>query len=366
MDQRCNDQGDQELRHLFESIFEGNDERSRSIKQAMTYQYIPRRHPLHFQELYFEAILNSGRHAYVSETLHQLAEIGPVHSQVADIPSFDQSELRSQARGKRTLCPHMPPPGETDCPLDAIERSPCLIKRVSLNDKEYGLMVNARPWGQNHCMLVTFEQAPQSMRQQELLAGFLLLQSLGTDYEGIFSGVLAGASVYHFHLQIHKGAAAIWRNLEVDSVQLKQFYFSNETAAYTLEGWPAGAFVFESADSKGLSSVVYRMLKALVAGDNDIPYNLGFRYQGDLIQLILFPRSIAREKPSCLNNHRDSWGRFAFMEMGGSVFLLTPEGYEATLESAQGVYQAIAEMSIQPHEQDALIRSFCREAHLAR
>ncbi len=347
-----------DLRNLVEEVFSFDSERFRPVRNAMAYLFTSKREILRYQGLAFEVILNSGRYDYIAETLRKLSQIEQNSQQSQSIGISREGALMNQTRHKKSLLPHMPPPGETRCPLDDLERNPLLIGRLHFNQREYGLVVNNCPWEHNHLMLVTFEHDPQSMTERELLAGFQLLRRLGPDYEGIFTGVLAGASVYHFHLQVLKRATAIWQNLECGSVYRKQFYSSKNVTVSSVEGWPARMFIFEGADSSSFSSAVHRMTEVLVAGDNDFPYNLGFRCRGNLIQLILVPRSGLGEKPTCLNHHPYSWGRFAFGDMGGSIIVLTPEGYEATIRSRQGIYDAIAEMSIQQHEQDTLIRDF--------
>ena len=348
-----------DLRDFVEEIFSFNSERARSVRNAMTYQFTPKRKALNCQGLTFEVILNHGRYNYVKETLGKLAQVEQADQQMQDNAVVGESVMPGQMRYKRSLRPHMPPPGMAACPFDDLEHSPLLIKRLSCNGKQYGLVVNNRPWGYHHCMLVTFDLEPHLMKEQELLASFQLLRNLGSDYEGIFTGILAGASVYHFHLQVHKGSSAIWGNLERGNVQLKSFYFSKKVIAHWVQGWPAHFFVFEGSDCNGLACVVNQMIEALVAGDNDYPYNIGFRCQNNLIQLILFPKSGTSEKPTGLNDHPDSWGRFSFLEMGGSIYLLTPEGYEAN----QRIYDAIAQLSIQRLEMAALITDFQERTH---
>jgi hypothetical protein len=96
----------------------------------------------------------------------------------------------------------------------------------------------------------------------------------------------------------------------------------------------------------------------LVRGDNDYPFNIGFRRQDGQVRLVLFPRPAGNEKPAGVNPYPDSWGRFSFLEMGGGIYLLTPEGYEATVKSPEGLYNAIAQMSIRPDELTALVHDF--------
>jgi hypothetical protein len=100
------------------------------------------------------------------------------------------------------------------------------------------------------------------------------------------------------------------------------------------------------------------MLSTLVQGENDYPCNISFRVHDGKTRLVLFPRLLGSEKPTNVNSFPESWGRFAFREMGGDILLLTPEGYEASRYAPEGLYDAIRQMSISRDEMNNLIRDF--------
>src|SRR5579871_5360045 len=300
----------QDLKHLLGSIF------AAEYLEQRDYQFAVERFPMYSGGLYLEAILNSGRYDYVlSQGLNKRSSetLLTAEDTLAKYPH----RTNKQGKKKLTLRQHGPSPGSAECPFDKLDLQDThsiLIRYVILQGKKYALIINTKPWGAHHCMLVTLEEAGQTIIEQDLLAGLQLLKALGPDYEGIFTGVLAGASIYHFHLQIHKGAAALWRNLDERRVWLKPIASSEPTAAFTLEGWPAHAFVFQGTDLAQLASMVNMMFEAMIEDDNDIPYNLSFRCWDKLTQLILFPRFINRdnltagEKPAHLNGDSESWG----------------------------------------------------------
>ena len=346
------------VRELVEGVFRFDTEHALSVKIAMAYQFAPERRFFTHRGLTFEAILNRSRYDYVKDSLGKLAQAGRSEEQETLTWASVQGNGPGRAQRKRSLLPHMPPPGTASCPLDDLERNPRHIAWLSCNAKDYGLVVNGRPWGYQHTMLVTRDREPQALGTEELLASLLLLCHLGADFEGIFTGVLAGASVYHFHLQVHRGASVLWRNIEEGNVQLRPFFAREGVRGYTAVGWPAELFLFEAPDCYALARPVSGMIELLARGDNDYPYNIGFRRQDNLLRLVLFPRSGVAEKPEGVNPYPDSWGRFSFLEMGGGIYLLTPEGYEATVKSPEGLYNAIAQMSIQRAELARLIHDF--------
>jgi hypothetical protein len=346
------------LREFVEELFRFESERARRARDAMAYQFSPERQFFSFHGLTFEAILNRSRYDYVRESLGKLAEAERGRDRAEDARVENEQVGRGQAPWKRSLLPHRPPPGLSACPLDDLANNHRLLARLTCGQKEYGLLVNSRPWGHEQTMLVTFDREPQLMTERELLASLLLLWNLGPEYEGIFTGVLAGASVYHFHLQVHRGRSVIWRNLEGGNLRLDEICSSAAVRACAVDGWPALFFAFEGSDCSRLAAEVSRMIDILARGDNDYPYNLGFRRVGDQIRLVLFPRGGEGEKPASVNPYPDSWGRFSFLEMGGGIYLLTPEGYEATVRSPEGLYDAIAQMSVPPSDFASLVGAF--------
>ena len=332
-----------DLTHLLDNAFGQTGTMAEIIQNAMDYQFNRVRKAVQFNGLSLEILLNQARYGYVRSTLEKTRQ-----SQRIEVhPRRDPS--------KRSLRPHMPPPGNPVCEFCDLETSPLFITRLTLGDKDYGLLVNRRPWGYRNFMLVTREAEPQAMNSQNLRNGFELIKRLGSEYEAIFTGVQAGASVYHFHLQIHRGSAAIWKNLEQKNIRVEPFFFAPGVTGSCVEGWPAHVFAFEGSDPESLADVVSCMIEIFAKGANDFPYNIGFRYEDEVIRLLLFPRT-GEEQPVCITGYPDSWGRFAFLELGGSVFLLTPEAYDAVGESQ--IYDAIASMSIGDSERMKLISEF--------
>lgn len=347
-----------DLRGYLEHIFRFETAYTKVVKEAMSYQFAPEHASISHRGLLFEAVMNPGRYNYVKESLRKLAESKRKHA----LNPSDQRPVEAvgpgPARAKGSLLPHMPPPGKDACPFDNLGISPLAVARLASLGKNYFLVANSSPWGYHHTMLVTMDPEPQTMTEVELRASLRLIERLGPDYEGIFTGVGAGASIYHFHLQVHRGAAVLWRNLDQGRVQLRQFYASGGVLASTGEGWPAAFFVFEASDAKHLPTVVTRMLSTLVQGENDYPCNISFRVHDGKTRLVLFPRLLGSEKPTNVNSFPESWGRFAFREMGGDILLLTPEGYEASRYAPEGLYDAIRQMSISRDEMNNLIRDF--------
>ena len=333
------------LPDLIDSAFGQTGERAQTVRQAMGYQFSPKSKSVEFNGLWLEVVLNRARYDYVRSTMEKTRQ-------------SQQTELHSHTDpSKRSLRPHMPPPGRAVCQFCDLESSPLFITRLVLRDKNYGLVVNARPWGHRNFMLVTEDPDPQAMSRENLRNSFELIGMLSSDYEGIFTGVQAGASVYHFHLQIHRGSAAIWKNLELMKVRLEPIFSASDLTVSHVEGWPACVFAFEGSNLESLAEVVSCMIETFAKGANDFPYNIGFRREGRVIRLLLFPRT-GEEQPPCMMGHPDSWGRFGFLELGGSVFLLTPEAYEAIGESGKEIYEAIAKMSISSLERTKLIAEF--------
>lgn len=330
-----------DLMHLIDSTFGPMGE----TVQKTAYQFNPVRKAVPFNGLWLEVILNHARLSYIRSTIEKTLQSNSRELHNEDHPA------------KRSLRPHMPPPGNTVCHFCDLDQHTLLITRLVLRDKRYGLIVNMRPWGHRNFMLVTSDPEPQAMSRENLRNSFEFLKMLGSEYEAIFTGVQAGASVYHFHLQIHRGSAAIWKNLEEKNVHLRSFFSAAGVTAGYVEGWPTQVFAFEGSDIETLADLVSCMIETFAKGENDYPYNIGFRREEDVIRLLLFPRT-GEERPACMQGHPDSWGRFGFLELGGSVFLLTPEAYEAVGESGGGIYDAIASTSIGTSEFTKLISDF--------
>lgn len=342
--------GPDDLMHLIDSTFGPTGETAQLIRKKMAYQFNPDRKVVQFNGLWLEVILNHARLSYVRSTMEKTRQ------------SQDRELHNEGHSAKKSLRSHMPPPGDVVCQFCDLEQHTLLITQLLLHDKAYGLIANLRPWGHHNFMLVTRDPEPQAMSRKNLRNSFEIIRMLGSEYEAIFTGVQAGASVYHFHLQIHKGSAAIWKNLEDNNIHLEPFFSAAGVTASYVHGWPARVFAFEGSDIEFLADVVSCMIEIFARGDNDFPYNIGFRKQESVIRLLLFPRT-GDERPRCMKGHPDSWGRFGFLELGGSVFLLTPEAYEAVGESGREIYEAIALMSISPSEFMKLISdflTFCR------
>lgn len=127
------------------------------------------------------------------------------------------------------------------------------------------------------------------------------------------------------------------------------------TASY-LVGWPAHAYLFESADIAALAARVTAMLDVLVA--SDIPFNLTLRQVNAESRVIVIPRSLVGERPSELNSDPDSWSLFGCMEMAGSILLLTLAGYHETVMEGNRISGALKQMSITKDDSDQLIGEF--------
>jgi hypothetical protein len=334
-----------DLPDLIDNAFGHSGVRAQAIQNAMGYQFNPERKAVEFNGLWLEIVLNRARYDYVRSTLEKTRQSHEI-------------ELHSHSNpSKLSLRPHMPPPGSSVCQFCDLESKPLFITRLVLRDKNYGLVVNPRPWGHRNFMLITHDPDPQAMSRENLRNSFELIRMLSSDYEGIFTGVQAGASVYHFHLQIHRGSAAIWKNLELRNIRLQPIFSAASVMVSHVEGWPACVFAFEGSNLESLAEIVSCMIETFAKGTNDFPYNIGFRREGEVIRLLLFPRT-GEEQPPCMMGHPDSWGRFGFLELGGSVFLLTPEAYKAISESGNEIYEAIARMSISSLERTKLISDF--------
>jgi hypothetical protein len=195
------------------------------------------------------------------------------------------------------------------------------------------------------------------MTDGDIMAGIQALKALGSRYEATFSSVGAGASVFHFHLQFHKGAAAIWSNLKKHLI-VRPLAGSPRASINVIEGWPIPLFLVKGRNEMDVSRILARTLTIIGLGNNRMPFNVGFRLAEGMTEAIVVPRRRACEKPERLNPHADSWGRFSFNEAGGSIVLMTPEGFEATVKSPARVPAAIAQIGIPTHTVEVLTRSF--------
>jgi hypothetical protein len=211
---------------------------------------------------------------------------------------------------------------------------------------EYWLVVNSRPWALRHTMLVSKEPLPQCITPATLQAALELLEELGTAYEVMFNGVLAAASVYHFHVQIHGGQTAIWSNLAAGAIRRRELVATDGVALSHLAGWPAYAYLFEAPERPALLRAASRAIGLLSADQQDIPFNFTARQWGGKLSLILLPRSAASEKPEGLNRDPQSWSRFGCMEMAGTILLLSEAGYAETAKSPGAISQALRQMTI--------------------
>ena len=330
------------LRAGVDKAFHGTTNVARLVRSALAYEFAPVREVVHWNGLQYHIILNSGRYQYVRETIARLSKPMPQSS----------TELSLDAAADR----HAPPPGEQSCPLDGVEYSPQCFGSLMLAGEHYLLVANRRPWGYNHFMLVSVEARGQFMTDGDIMAGIQALQALGSGYEATFSSVGAGASVFHFHLQFHKGAAAIWSNLKKHLI-VRPLAGSPRASINVIEGWPIPLFLVKGRNEMDVSRILARTLTIIGLGNNRMPFNIGFRVAEGMNEAIVVPRRRACEKPERLNPHADSWGRFSFNEAGGSIVLMTPEGFEATVKSPARVPAAIAQIGIPTHTVEVLTRS---------
>jgi len=317
----------QSAREQVDAVFDGRSERALAIRGTIQYSPPTERRSLQHGSLLFEVVLNSPRKAEIGRQ-----ELDKRSAEVAEIPES----------GKATLAEHKEP-----CAYAAI--SDQKIFGLECDGIDFDVIVNIKPWSRGHIMMTKAEHVGQVLHASELRTALLFLQSLGSDYEGVFSGVLAGASVFHYHFHYHRGSAAVWQNLDAGRVISQPVWAKHGARLLRVAGWPAEAFLFVGADPSELAEVVGVMLDAFVEGENDIPFNLGCRYEFGLFRVLVFPRatdhnhSLALERPQTLNDFPGSWGRFAFEEMGGSVFLLVPDAFKAT--EPRNVNDAIGQMS---------------------
>jgi len=311
------------IRHLIEEAF-----RKLSCGDALggglSYRFDPRYEWLFLRDLRFQLVLNSGRYQYIKSTL-------------------SNERLRNDV-------------GAQACSLDGIEGSPLFLGRYTSGSQEYGILINSRPWGRHHFMLVTLRCEPQVATGDHILSALKLLRDLGNSYEGTFSSAKAGASVQHFHVQYHEGEAAIWGNLK--GRILDTYPVINERGVSTkfIKGWPAWAIAVSGRDETQVTYSICRVVDVCENACSRLAYNLGMRHIRDEFEILIFPRIAGVEKPVALNAYPDSWGRFSFNEMGGSIVLLTAEGLQDTMRAPEQIWNAISDMSIPQPIQTHLIR----------
>ncbi len=347
------------LRELLEHVFDQVRSGTWPTTTQLPYLFHPERHLVKYGGLTFELLLNAGRADYVAQITRPMRNATHKSTSGSSTAERKQPDGGEAVPSKQSVLPHTPPPGDLICPFDSLERSPHLVQAVRYAGLDYLIVVNLWPWGFNHFMLVTPQPEPQQLTEHHLRAGVELLRKLGPEYEGIFNGVRAGASVYHFHFQYHKGTVALWANLDCGHI-IRQILSTRDCTVSRLLGWPAEVFLFEGTDFAEVCRAVTEQVKALSAGDNDVPYNLTFRCAGDRVQCLLILRSLKGEKPTKLNTQSNSWGRFGLLEMAGSVLLLTRPGFEemvADPSTGERIFTAIAEMSVDPHRANRLLDS---------
>lgn len=181
------------LRAVLDRVFGSNDPAFDAVRQSMSYQFRPEATSVKVGSLGFDVILNAGRLEYVQQILAAKAKADRAEGKSA--PQSPVASIPLQA--KKSSAPHSPPPGQATCPFDDIATSPLVLGEFTLQDQAYLPVVNKRPWSHWHFMLVSERQKPQAITQQHLLAALELVASLGDEFEGMFNGVAAAASVYH-------------------------------------------------------------------------------------------------------------------------------------------------------------------------
>lgn len=343
------------LGQAIEAAFREDCAFARRARQSISYEFRPSVTQTEWHGLTFATVLNGSRQEYVLRALQKK------NMPLPEPYYHDHTSMVPGGRQKRTLVGHVPPPGDLVCPFDSLSDNPFLFAVMKLDRKRYGLVMNARPWSYNHCMLVAFDPDPQEISDEGLRAAMYATIALGPGYEIAFSGVSAGASVYHFHLHIHRKPASIWQNLDDQRLSREQVCDYGKGSAHTLAGWPAPCVLFVGSEIEELVFLVKTLAEVLTKGDRDIPFNLGFRVLNGSIETILIPRASAGERPSRLNTFPNSWGAFAFQEMAGTIHLLTPEGYRATAGAGANISASIAEMGLSAAEMRKLVGAFGRE-----
>ncbi len=331
-----------DIGNLIADAFDGHSSLGVRVTAAMDYRFTPETAQVESDGLVFQLVLNEQRHRYVNTSLTGLATIGSIAS--------TSRYLTAHSR-------HRPPPGSATCPFDDLGANELFVGTLIRGHAEYGILVNKQPWGYHHFMLVSTERRGQMITKRDLLTCFGVLRGTGGSDEATFSGVLAGASVLHFHFQIHRGAAAIWHNLEAGGVLCSSRRSDRGTSIGYVDRWPAEAVLITGSDDDDVAMKVSQLVKSFQRPEWSLPYNLGVRHDG-AISVVVVPRSAPLEKPTGLNDFPDSWGRFSFNEMGGSIVLLSREGFESTKRKPHRIRDAMSQMSITTAQRTAVMRTF--------
>jgi hypothetical protein len=179
-------------------------------------------------KLSYNVLLNTGRCKYVQRTTEPLSECRP--TSIVQHNSADQRKI--------TLKPHMVPPGFNKCSIDDVLNSLVAIAPFTISRRTCAIVANPYPWGFKHAMVVSLGQKPQALVKGSIRDAIAVVDSLGEDYEGMFNGVVAAASVFHFHLQLHCGLTAIWDDLASGAVCPQRLSSSTGVSANDLAGWP--------------------------------------------------------------------------------------------------------------------------------
>jgi hypothetical protein len=192
-------------------------------------------------------------------------------------------------------------------------------------------------------MLISVEPEPQILDEAGFAAAVACLSDVGDEYEGVFTGVGAGASVYHFHVHFHKGASVIWRNLENGVLSSEPIIFRSNIRLSLVNDWPAPVLLFETADIGGAAPELACILRLIGPDSGGYGYNVGFRLQEDRLRLLIVPRRLdLPETPPPPPEYPHAWGKFAFLEMTGSIFVLEEPAFDHILKNPSLIRGAIA------------------------
>jgi hypothetical protein len=327
-----------QLRELIREAFHGTSSLARSVRTNVEYPYEPLTADVEHEGLLYRLILNESRARYVGETLAQIASAQSEESKRPEVHAALVSEML------RNDYLHRPPLGATTCRFDALKDNELYLADIKLASTSYALIGNKRPWGHEHFLLVAYENRGQAITDVDLRACFEALRGLGPAYEATFAGVLAGASVLHFHLQLHRGSAPIWDNLEANRLQLVTHHDQGDMSISITRNWPASALLFRGRDDLVAQAVSTAITDNRLSSEPR-PYNIGIKLIDGRPATFLFFRSVDAEKPESLNRFPYSYGRFSFNEMGGSMVMLAREGFDDCISHPAGIPRSISEMS---------------------
>ncbi|MFA6079630.1 MAG: HAD hydrolase family protein, partial [Candidatus Omnitrophota bacterium] len=131
--------------------------------------------------------------------------------------------------------PHGPAANEKVCVFCHLPKEEVLFN-VVINNSEYMVAVNIRPFGDKHLMLISKEPVSQdlSMRMEDVL---LFVNAMGPEYEAMFNSPGAAASKLHFHAQVFKTRSPLRDNMTNGLVTRSGTVEDNGVRKSMLLGW---------------------------------------------------------------------------------------------------------------------------------